>query len=130
MARGSSSDKLAAWRQRMVRFHQFAGTVAAFCDDEGVSTPAFYQWRRKLAAAGRHETTPRGGSPDVRDRSVADGNVGTGFAAVRVVGAVSVVGHLPGGTRLEIPTGDPAILRLAIETLARVDAERAGGAEC
>lgn len=38
------------WVERIERFRSAAVTVAQFCVTEGVSVPAFYQWRRTLAA--------------------------------------------------------------------------------
>ncbi len=49
---------------------------------------------------------------------------------VRLVGSAGVVVQLPGGTQLHVPTSDPQALRLVIDTLARADAERAGGGPC
>ena len=37
--------------ERLDRFRSGEQTVAAFCAAEGVSVPAFYQWKRQLAAA-------------------------------------------------------------------------------
>jgi hypothetical protein len=39
------------WVERMERFQATHLTVAEFCAAEGVSVPAFYQWKRTLAAA-------------------------------------------------------------------------------
>lgn len=36
------------WAQRLRRFESTDATVAEFCRSEGVSSTAFYQWRRKL----------------------------------------------------------------------------------
>ncbi len=38
------------WVERIERFRSAGVTVAQFCVTEGVSVPAFYQWRRALAA--------------------------------------------------------------------------------
>jgi hypothetical protein len=38
------------WVERIERFRTSQLTVAQFCAAEGVSVPAFYQWRRTLAA--------------------------------------------------------------------------------
>ncbi|AMV27718.1 hypothetical protein VT84_25175 [Gemmata sp. SH-PL17] len=38
------------WIERIERFRSAGVTVAQFCSVEGVSVPAFYQWRRTLAA--------------------------------------------------------------------------------
>ena len=87
--------------------------MTQFCRVEGVSVPSFYQWRKKLAGP-----------------AAAAGDGRASFAAVRLVGAASVVAWLPGGTRLEIPLGDPQSLTLVIETLVRADGERVRGASC
>ena len=39
------------WAERLRRYSQSGLTVAAFCDQERVSLPSFYQWRRKLAGS-------------------------------------------------------------------------------
>lgn len=36
------------WRKRLKRWASFDGSVTAFCADEGVSTKAFYNWRKRL----------------------------------------------------------------------------------
>lgn len=127
MSEKMSGGKFSEWQGRFERFRRAGLSVARFCATEGVSVPSFYQWRKKLSArtlTGRVDSTSLGST--------------SSFAAVRLVGAVSVSAWLPGGTRLEIPLGDAGVLQLAIETLMRVDAqqaaglavERAGGATC
>jgi hypothetical protein len=49
MGRQMDESLWEAWRRRLAGYEQWDGTVAAFCLREGVSTVAFYQWRRKLA---------------------------------------------------------------------------------
>ena len=44
-----------------------------------------------------------------------------------VTAATGVSVQLPGGTHLIVPTADAESLRLVIETLALVDADRLGG---
>jgi transposase len=41
----------ATWAARLARFANSTLTVAAFCDREAVSVPAFYYWKRRLHAA-------------------------------------------------------------------------------
>ena len=126
MAGGLEVQKFAEWRARFERFAKAGKSVSRFCQGEGVSVPSFYQWRKKLAA---RETTASGDPTSLGSGS---------FAAVRLVGSASVAAWLPGGTRLEIPLGDPRTLTLVIETLVRADAEqtlapraeRTGGASC
>ena len=45
------------WVERIERFRTAGFTVARFCVTEGVSVPAFYQWRRTLAAEAVAEPT-------------------------------------------------------------------------
>ena len=47
------------WVERIQRFRNSQLTVAQFCLAEGVSIPAFYQWRRTLAAESATELTDR-----------------------------------------------------------------------
>ena len=116
MARSSDPRRLLDWQRRMVRFEKAQRSVASFCRDEGVSSASFYQWRKKLARR-KPETE---GAADAASR----------FAPVRLVASACVSVQLPGGTQLNIPTSDPQALQLVIETLAHVDADRAGGASC
>lgn len=126
MAGSLDVQKFAEWRARFERFAKARKSVSRFCQGEEVSVPSFYQWRKKLAA---RETTGSGDPTPLGSGS---------FAAVRLVGSASVAAWLPGGTRLEIPLGDPRTLTLVIETLVRADAEqtvapraeRTGGASC
>lgn len=112
MAGSLDSRKVREWQRRMSRFEGSRQSVVEFCRREGVSSPSFYQWRRRLA-----------------ERSGA-GEKAAGFTPVRLVGSTGVAVQLAGGTRLCVPTSDLEALRLVIDTLARVDAERAGGVRC
>lgn len=53
MSRGPDPAKHQEWRQRLERFAHSDKTVVAFCRDEGVSAPSFYQWSRKFGRGGR-----------------------------------------------------------------------------
>jgi transposase-like protein len=96
----------------MERFEEGRQSVAEFCRREGVSAPSFYQWRKRLA------------------QRPAAAEEAAGFRPVRLVGSAGVAVQLPGGTQLQVPTSDRRALRLVIDTLARVDAQRAGGGPC
>jgi hypothetical protein len=118
-------QKVSEWRSRFERFARCGKSVLRFCAAEGVSVPSFYQWRKKLAA---REATASVDSRASVDPLASDNPtlLGSGsFAAVRLVGSASVAAWLPGGTRLEIPLGDPRALTLVIETLVRADAQAA-----
>jgi transposase-like protein len=127
MALGMRVRKAAEWQARFDRFRQGAASVARFCRDEGVSVTSFYLWRRKLR--------PRGSLSKARiqEDSVAPPPQGS-FVPVRVIGGLNtdrqMTAQLPGGTRLEIPLGDPQVLQVAITALVRADAECAGGGAC
>ena len=49
MPRGSSPIKVQQWTERLERFAQSGQTVVQFCQDERVSQPSFYQWKKRLA---------------------------------------------------------------------------------
>ena len=116
MGRGSDSPKVREWQRRLARFGRTRVSVVEFCRDEGVSPASFYQWRRKLSRLQPEHEQADGGP--------------AGFTPVRVVGSAGLVVQLPGGTRLQVPTADPHALELVLQTLARLDAERAGGESC
>lgn len=42
---------VARWRKRLERFESSGQSAAAFCREEGVSTPSFYKWRKRLGKA-------------------------------------------------------------------------------
>ena len=112
MAGSLDSHKVREWQRRMARFEETQQSVAEFCRKDGVSAPSFYQWRKRLA------------------QRPARGEEAAGFRHVRLVGSAGVAVQLPGGTQLQVPTSDRRALRLVIDTLARVDAQRAGGGGC
>jgi transposase-like protein len=123
MSQRVDSGKCGEWRQRLVRFCRSGQSVTAFCRDEGVSTPSFYQWRKRLQSADVAESAERTpiSPPSIR---VAE------FTPVRLVGSPTVLVQLPGGTQVQIPTADPQALVLALRTLFQADAGAAGGAAC
>ena len=109
MARRGESVKAVEWRERLNRFVAAGISVTRFCREEGVSQPSFFAWRKKLRGAG-------GGEPE--------------FAAVRVLGGECVSAWLPGGTRIEVPSGDERVIAAVVEALVRADATSARGAAC
>ena len=116
MARSSDCRKVPEWQRRMARFEKTQQSAVQFCRDEGVSVASFYRWRKKLVQR-RHAT---------EDAAAAAAR----FTPVRLVGSAGVAVQLPGGTQVHIPTSDPQTLQVVIETVARVDADRVGGAPC
>lgn len=111
------------WRERLDRFAQSGWTVAEFCDWEGVSTAAFYQWRKKLLV---HE---RSGA------AVPDERSGSGqplFVPVVPAAPAShdissqVVVWFDNGTRVELPARDRGLVVQVIECLAAASAADGG----
>jgi hypothetical protein len=115
MARFMLGRKAQEWRQRLVRSEKSEHSIKEFCRQEGVSPQSFYLWRRRLATQALVSKKPLARPRD-------------GFRPVRLLPAANVSVQLPGGTQLAVPLSDPQALRLVIDTLARVDADRAGGA--
>ena len=107
MACSLSDRKAQEWRQRLIRFEKSRHTINEFCRQEGFSPQSFYLWRKRLAKQLAAQP------PDA-------------FRPVRVLPAGGVSVQLPGGTQLVVPTSDAESLRLVIESLARIDAERLG----
>lgn len=91
------------WVERMGRFATSSLTVAEFCAAEGVSVPAFYQWKRVLAAA---------------DTPLSPGTAPT-FVPVRIAPASTAVELvLPSGAVLRFPPGtDPAVIAAVVRHL-------------
>ena len=115
MARSLSDRKAQEWQQRFVRFENSRqSTIEAFCRQEGISPQSFYLWRKRLARSPAAQPTA---SP-AREA----------FRPVRLLPAAGVSVQLPGGTQLVVPLADAQSLRLVIESVARIDAERRGDA--
>ncbi len=117
MSRSSDRAKVAEWRQRFRRFSSSGLTVTKFCEKERVSTPTFYQWRKRLAK----------GSP----RKSKAGKAGS-FRRVTVVAASQAVSiQLAGGTRIEVCGKDIEAVRTVVGEVVRADhACRVGGVPC
>jgi hypothetical protein len=118
--------KVAEWRRRLARFRRSGQSVTAFCREEGVSTPSFYQWRKRLRSAEAIEEPAPHASAVARPAVPAVAE----FTPVRLVGSPTVLVQLPGGTQVQIPTADPQALVLAIRALVQADAGTGGGAAC
>ncbi len=88
------------WAERLDRFRAADQTVAEFCATEGVSVPAFYSWKRLLAAeaAGPADPPP--------------------LIPIRVAGAAPIELVLPGGAVLRFAAGtDPAVIAGVVRRL-------------
>ena len=116
MAGSLSLTRADEWQRRHSRFQQSQLTVAAFCRQEGVSVPSFYLWRKRLALSRP--------TKHARLTKHECSRAPAGFRPVRLLPSVGVSVQLPGGTQLVVPTMEAESLRLVIEILTRVDADR------
>jgi hypothetical protein len=104
MSRGASAEK--QWRERFRRFARSELSVVEFCRREGVSTPSFYHWRRKLA-----ESSSNGPARPSLSRA--------SFVPVQVSAEANLQVSFPNGARLTFPASDHELIRVSIETIAR-----------
>jgi hypothetical protein len=125
MPRPSDPGKLAEWRERFERLSSSGLSVVAFCAREGISTPSFYLWRRKLRLNGRSQSATQR-----HPRHRADPAEGRGrFQRVAVVSGMSpmlstvreISIQLPGGTRMEVGAVDIDTLRALVAEVLRAD---------
>ena len=111
------SDRRRVWQARLRRFAESDLSVAAFCRQERVSAPSFYEWRRKLARTNGTRSVARREAPV--------------FVPVRIEPAAVVEMRLPNGVLVSLPAGDVATLAAAITAAARIPATTDGeGAAC
>ena len=105
--RGAAAERI--WRERLARYRRCGETVADFCEREGVSTPTFYAWKRRLGSGSVNGPAARRAAPLFVPLSL--GAVAPG---VRIV--------LPGGAVVELPPGaDERLLRTCIRAAAQRD---------
>jgi hypothetical protein len=127
MARGTRLRKESEWRERLARFARAGTSIVQFCLDEGVSTPSFYAWRKRLTADANMWARSEVASNYRGERHGP-------FAAVRVTGqgngGSQVTVSLRGGTRLDISLADADAVRIVIGAIVHADAEQAGGRPC
>lgn len=115
MSRGPDLARRELWRRRLREFDRSSTTIADFCDRAGVSTAAFYQWRRKLVAA-----SPEGKVNHDGLAKPLSGVASLNFLPVEIMGprngdVVEVL--LPNGIRVLVPSRDQESLRTVLESL-------------
>lgn len=106
MAREASLERQRQWRDRLGRFSRSTLSVSEFCRRERVSVAAFYQWRKKLAAAAGE------------DQLAAPPPQAT-FLPVQLTAARGLQVTFPNGVTLTLPVEDHALIRLSIEAVAQ-----------
>lgn len=121
MSRGPDLARRELWRRRLREYERSNSTIADFCDRAGVSTAAFYQWRRKLAVS----TSPGGGpaglaKPSLQTTSSSPAAASLNFLPVEIVGPGNgnvVEVQLPCGIRVLVPSRDQESLRTILKSL-------------
>jgi transposase-like protein len=109
----ASGGAWAVWRERMRRYERSGLTVARFCQQEGVSAPSFYQWRKRLVS--RPALAPEARSaPAFRQLTLAPSG-----------GMMSV--HLAGGARMELPAENLPLVRAVVAELLQAERGRSQG---
>ena len=117
MLRGSDPVKCQQWAERLERFAKSGQTVSAFCRDEGVSAPSFYQWKRKLGSVNRRLAKRR------RPKSTA-------FKQLHVLPqdvSSSVIMRLPDGIVIDLGSDLLAIEKIVAQVLDRQASKGTGG---
>jgi hypothetical protein len=116
MIRGSNAAKVQEWTERLGRFGKSNETVAAFCAGEGVSTPSFYLWKRRLALSSG-SPKPASKRRTQRGHKSKNGN-SNAFTRLTVVDEASspTVITLPGGIKIQLGA-DPATTATVIQQL-------------
>ena len=105
------SEKAEFWRWVLVEFEQSGLSVRAFCQQEGISEPSFYAWRKKIAL--RDEGSPQA-LPSLLPVRVVSAPVGkAGSASADNVDSVCLSDHTAevSAHRLplnSLPTAKPA----------------------
>ena len=106
MRRGSDVAKRQQWAERLERFGTSGQTVAQFCRDEGVSTPSFYEWKKRLGGINTNKNKfPKRGrqqnNPSFRPVRVASPDVSFGVTI-----------RLPDGTVINLGNDLPTIEKI------------------
>jgi hypothetical protein len=112
MVGGLRAVKVGEWTARLARFRNFDGPAVRFCEAEGVSTAAFYQWRRKLrerpAGGGGATSAADGGNDGPRQAAFRAVSV-TASAGVFAATSPAVTVSLPGGIVVHVADNPRAI---------------------
>ncbi len=122
MERKRSQSAEVVWRDRLVRFRECDLTVKEFCRREGVSSPCFYQWRRRITGVRRDATRGRRSGDEVprtaRPQTFVPVRVSRSGSGNSIGVADSLVAEvaLPNGVCIRVPAADVEALRVAIVT--------------
>jgi len=140
MPRGSNPIKVQQWterlvRERLVRFDQSSQTVAQFCQNEGVSQPSFYQWKKKLASPNKRPSSRQESSP-AAFQALEVTSLPLSATTVRLANGIEI--ELGGDLRivqavvkqlLDAPAADTSSAATSVATATRLR-RAAGGRSC
>ncbi len=136
MSRGPKPAKVQQWTDRLERYQKSGQTVAGFCQKEGISTPSFYQWKKKLAGQ-RNASKARRIAGSARrhvqpsQRQAESTPIGSGFQSVELLPASSCVTtiRLPNGIEIELGS-DLRVIDLLVRQLLERSADLGSGWRC
>jgi transposase-like protein len=118
MSRKTHRNVAQVWRQRLERQARGRWSVAEFCRREGVSTPSFYHWRKRLGVLLGRDEQPNGARRTSEAR----------FLPVEVPSSLLSAGvsiQLPGGAVVQLPRDASAdIVAAAVGAAWMVDSQR------
>lgn len=130
MPRAPDPTLRAAWQRRLRALEDYPGTVQEFCNEQGVSVAALYQWRRKLAR-----------QPAPGPAAAAAKSLTPQFVPLTLVGAqesdsprLGASIQLVGGTRVEVESQSLELMQALLQSVFAQDARlprpgaKAGGA--
>lgn len=103
----------AVWRERMRRYERSGLTVTRFCEQEGVSAPSFYQWRKRFASLAAPTPEARS-APAFRQLMLAPSG-----------GVMSI--ELAGGARMELPAENLPLVRAVVAEVLQAERVRSQG---
>ncbi len=140
MLRGSNPAKVQQWTDRLARFQKSNLKVPAFCRNEGVSVPSFYQWKKRLASKTIASENKRGGGkiPSISDpaHQHAKTTAGPAFQSVEILPTAAGQAN-PSVTTIRLPHGieielgsDLRVVELLIKQLLDRSADSKGGRQC
>ena len=119
----------ATWQRRLRALEDYPGTVQEFCNEQGVSVAALYQWRRKLArqpmrSASPSAITAESPAPQFVPLTLVGGQ---GSDSPRLGASIQLVG----GTRVEIESQSLELMQALLQSVFAQDARLplAGAAE-
>ena len=112
MARNPKGTATQVWQERLQRFQSTGLSLRDFCNQEGVSLPSFYHWRKRLRQ--QHNPAARPAK--------------TAFQTLQVTPLLAeLLIELPGGTRLRVPAEQLALARTVVRQVVKLSPQQGGG---